>query len=414
MDKKTLKDVDLKGKRVVMRVDFNVPIKEGKINDDTRVTAALPSIRYVLEQGASLVLMSHLGRPKGKGYEAEFSLKPVADHLAKLLGQPVAFAADCQAADAEVAALKPGQVLVLENTRFYKEEEAKVKKTDDMTDDELKAKKTELKEKQKAMAKKLASYGEIFVNDAFGAAHRAHASTAVICKYIGTSVAGFLLEKEIRYLGNAVNNPIRPFVAILGGAKVSDKLAVVNNLLDKVDVLIVGGGMAYTFLKAQGHDVGNSLCELDQLDYARQMIEKAKANGKQFLLPVDNVAADKFDAAAQTQVVGNDVPAGWMALDIGPQTIALYAAAIQGAKTVVWNGPMGCFEMKPFAAGTFGVCEAVAASGATSIIGGGDSVSAVNKSGLAAKMTHISTGGGASLEYLEGKELPGVAALNDK
>ena len=414
MDKKTLKDVDLKGKRVVMRVDFNVPIKEGKISDDTRVTAALPSIRYVLEQGASLTLMSHLGRPKGKGYEAEFSLKPVAEHLAKLLGKPVAFAADCQAADAEVAALQPGQVLVLENTRFYKEEEAKVKKTDDMTDDELKAKKAELKEKQKAMAKKLASYGEIFVNDAFGAAHRAHASTAVICKYIGTSVAGFLMEKELRYLGGAVNNPVRPFVAILGGAKVSDKLAVVNNLLDKVDVLIVGGGMAYTFLKAQGHDVGNSLCELDQLDYARQMLEKAKANGKQFLLPVDNVAADKFDAAAQTQVVGNDIPAGWMALDVGPKTIALYAAAIKGAKTVVWNGPMGCFEMKPFAAGTFGVCQAVADSGATSIIGGGDSVSAVNKSGLAAKMTHISTGGGASLEFLEGKELPGVAALNDK
>ena len=414
MDKKTLKDVDLKGKRVVMRVDFNVPIKEGKIGDDTRVTAALPSIRYVLEQGASLVLMSHLGRPKGKGYEAEFSLKPVADHLAKLLGKPVAFAADCQAADAEVAALKPGQVLVLENTRFYKEEEAKVKKTDDMTDEQLKAKKAELKEKQKAMAKKLASYGDVFVNDAFGSAHRAHASTAVVCKFIATSVAGFLMEKEIRYLGNAVNHPVRPFVAILGGAKVSDKLAVVNNLLDKVDVLIVGGGMAYTFLKAQGHDVGNSLCELDQLDYARRMLEKAQANGKQFLLPVDNVAADKFDAAAQTQVVGNEIPAGWMALDIGPKTTALYAAAIQGAKTVVWNGPMGCFEMKPFAAGTFGVCEAVAASGATSIIGGGDSVSAVNKSGLAAKMTHVSTGGGASLEFLEGKELPGVAALNDK
>ena len=414
MDKKTLQDVDLKGKRVIMRVDFNVPIKEGKISDDTRVTAALPSIRYVLEQGASLVLMSHLGRPKGKGYEAEFSLKPVADHLAKLLGKPVAFAADCQAADAEVAALKPGAVLVLENTRFYKEEEGKVKKTDEMSEEEYKAKKAALKDKQKAMAQKLASYGEIFVNDAFGAAHRAHASTAVICKYVPVSVAGFLMEKEIEYLGNAVNNPVRPFVAILGGAKVSDKLAVVDNLLDKVDVLIIGGGMAYTFLKAQGHDVGNSLCELDQLDYARRMIEKAKANGKQLLLPVDNVAADKFDAAAATQVVGNDVPAGWMALDIGPKTLAAYAAAIRGAKTVVWNGPMGCFEMKPFAAGTFGVCQAVAASGATSIIGGGDSVSAVNKSGLAAKMTHISTGGGASLEFLEGKELPGVAALNDK
>jgi phosphoglycerate kinase len=414
MDKKTLKDVELGGKRVVMRVDFNVPIKGGVISDDTRVTAALPSIRYILEQGASLVLMSHLGRPKGKGYEADFSLKPVAEHLAKVLGKPVAFAADCQAADAEVAALKPGEVLVLENTRFYKEEEAKVKKTDDMTDEELKAKKAELKDKQKAMAQKLASYGEIFVNDAFGTAHRAHASTAVICKYIGTSVAGFLMEKELQYLGDAVNNPMRPFVAILGGAKVSDKLAVVKNLLDKVDTLIIGGGMAYTFLKAQGHDVGNSLCELDQLDYAREMIAKAQANGKQLLLPVDNVAADKFDAAAATQVVGNDIAAGWMALDIGPKTTELYAAAIRGAKTVVWNGPMGCFEMKPFAAGTLGVCQAVADSGATSIIGGGDSVAAVNQSGLAGKMTHISTGGGASLEFLEGKELPGVAALNGK
>jgi phosphoglycerate kinase len=414
MDKKTLKDVDLNGKRVVMRVDFNVPIKGGVISDDTRVRAALPSIRYVLEQGASLTLMSHLGRPKGKGYEADFSLKPVADHLASLLGKPVAFAADCQAADADVAALKAGDVLVLENTRFYKEEEGKVKKTDEMTDEEFKAKKAELKEKQKAMAQKLASYGDVFVNDAFGTAHRAHASTAVICKYVGASVAGFLMEKELQYLGDAVNNPVRPFVAILGGAKVSDKLAVVKNLLDKVDTLIIGGGMAYTFLKAQGHDVGNSLCELDQLDYALEMIQKAKANGKQFLLPVDNVVADKFDAAANVQTVGNDVAAGWMALDIGPKTTETYAAAIKSAKTVVWNGPMGCFEMAPFAAGTLGVCQAVADSGATTIIGGGDSVSAVNKSGLADRMTHISTGGGASLEFLEGKELPGVAALNDK
>lgn len=414
MNKKSLRDVELAGKRILMRVDFNVPLQEGVISDDTRIQAALPSIRYILEQGASLTLMSHLGRPKGKGYEAAFSLQPVAAHLAKVLGRPVAFAPDCLAADEQVAALKPGDVLLLENTRFYKEEEAKVKKTDEMTDEEYKAKKAELKEKQKRMAQKLASYGDVFVNDAFGSAHRAHASTAVVCQYIGVSVAGFLLEKEIKYLGNAVNNPERPFVAILGGAKVSDKLAVVNNLLDKVDTLIIGGGMAYTFLKAQGHDVGKSLCEMDQLDYAREMLAKAKANGKTLLLPVDNVAADKFDAAAATQVVGNDIPEGWMALDIGPQTVAAYTAAIHEAKTVVWNGPMGCFEMKPFAAGTLGICQAVADSGAISIIGGGDSVSAVNQSGLAAKMTHISTGGGASLEFLEGKVLPGVAALTDK
>ncbi|MGI6599910.1 MAG: phosphoglycerate kinase [Kiritimatiellia bacterium] len=414
MNKKSLRDVELAGKRILMRVDFNVPLQEGVISDDTRIQAALPSIRYILEQGASLTLMSHLGRPKGKGYEVAFSLQPVAAHLAKVLGRPVAFAPDCLAADEQVAALKPGDVLLLENTRFYKEEEAKVKKTDEMTDEEYKAKKAELKEKQKRMAQKLASYGDVFVNDAFGSAHRAHASTAVVCQYIGVSVAGFLLEKEIKYLGNAVNNPERPFVAILGGAKVSDKLAVVNNLLDKVDTLIIGGGMAYTFLKAQGHDVGNSLCEMDQLDYAREMLAKAKANGKTLLLPVDNVAADKFDAAAATQVVGNDIPEGWMALDIGPQTVAAYTAAIHEAKTVVWNGPMGCFEMKPFAAGTLGICQAVADSGAISIIGGGDSVSAVNQSGLAAKMTHISTGGGASLEFLEGKVLPGVAALTDK
>jgi len=414
MNKKTLRDVDLKGKRVVMRVDFNVPIKDGAIKDDTRIKGALPSIRHVLDNGGSLVLMSHLGRPKGKGYEAEFSLKPVAEYLANLLGRPVVFAPDCANADAEVAALQPGGIVMLENTRFYKAEDGKVKPAEGMSDEELKAKKAELKAKREELAKKLASYGDLYCNDAFGTAHRAHASTAVICKFVKESVAGFLMEKEIEYLGNAVEKPTRPFVAILGGAKVSDKLAVVKNLLDKVDTLIIGGGMAYTFLKAQGHDVGNSLCELDQLDYARDMIEKAKANGKQFLLPVDNVAADKFDAEANTQIVGNDIPAGWMALDIGPKTTELYAAAIKGAKTVVWNGPMGCFEMKKFAGGTTGVCQAVAASGAVSIIGGGDSVSAVNKSGLADKMTHISTGGGASLEFLEGKELPGVAALSDK
>jgi phosphoglycerate kinase len=414
MNKKTLRDVDLKGKRVVMRVDFNVPIKEGKITDDTRVKGALPSINYVLDNGGSLVLMSHLGRPKGKGYEAEFSLKPVAEYLAQMLGKPVTFAADCANADAEVAALKPGGIVMLENTRFYKAEDGKVKPVEGMSDEELKAKKAELKAKREELAKKLASYGDIYCNDAFGTAHRAHASTAVICKFVKESVAGFLMEKEIEYLGNAVEKPTRPFVAILGGAKVSDKLAVVNNLLDKTDTLIIGGGMAYTFLKAMGHNVGKSLCELDQLEYAKEMIAKAKANGKTLLLPVDNVAADKFDAEANTQVVGNEIPEGWMALDIGPKTTELYAAAIKGAKTVVWNGPMGCFEMKKFAGGTTGVCQAVADSGAVSIIGGGDSVSAVNKSGLADKMTHISTGGGASLEFLEGKELPGVAALSDK
>jgi phosphoglycerate kinase len=413
MNKKTLRDVDVAGKRVLMRVDFNVPIKNGAISDDTRITGALPSINFVLEKGGSLVLMSHLGRPKGAGYEAEFSLKPVAAHLAKLTGRPVVFAADCARADAEVAALKPGGIVMLENTRFYDEEEGKAKKADGMSDADYQAKKVALKEKQKALAKKLASYGDIYCNDAFGSAHRAHASTAVVCKYMKENVAGFLMEKEIEYLGNAVEHPTRPFVAILGGAKVSDKLAVVQNLLDKVDTLIIGGGMAYTFLKAQGHEIGKSLCETDQLDYARAMIAKAQAAGKRLLLPVDNIAADAFSAEAATRTVGNEIPAGWMALDIGPQTTAQYAAAIAGAKTVVWNGPMGCFEMKPFAAGTLGVCQAIAASGAVSIIGGGDSVSAVNKSGLAGKMTHISTGGGASLELLEGKTLPGVAALSD-
>ena len=417
MNKKTLRDVDLKGKRVVMRVDFNVPLKEGVIKDDTRIKGALPSIKYVLEQGGSLVLMSHLGRPDEKGITADTSLKPVAEYLSKLLGKPVTFVADCGKADAEVAAMKPGDIVMLENTRYYKEEQAKAKQKDGESDEDFKARKAELKEKQKELAKKLASYGDIYCNDAFGTAHRAHASTAVITKYIPTSVAGFLLEKEIEYLGNAVENPVRPFVAILGGAKVSDKLAVVNNLLTKVNTLIIGGGMAYTFLKAQGYSVGNSLCELDQLDYAKDMIAKAKELGVSFLLPVDNVAADKFDAEANTQIVGDDIPEGWMALDIGPKTVELYSNAIKGAKTVVWNGPMGCFEMEKFSKGTFGVCEAVAevkANGGVSIIGGGDSVAAVNKSGLADKMSHISTGGGASLEFLEGKALPGVVALSDK
>jgi len=414
MNKKTLKDVELAGRRVVMRVDFNVPIKGGVISDDTRVQAALPSIRYVLEQGAALVLMSHLGRPKGKGYEADFSLAPVARHLEQLLGQPVAFAPDCLAADAAVQALAPGQVLMLENTRFYAEEEGKVKKTDDMDEATVAARKQELKTRQKAMAQKLASYGDVFCNDAFGTAHRAHASTAVICDYLDECVAGFLLEKEINYLGRAVENPERPFVAILGGAKVSDKLAVVRNLLTKVDVLIVGGGMAYTFQKALGKSIGDSLCEDDQVEYAREMLEDAEKRGVKFLLPVDNIAADRFAADAETQVVSGGIPDNWMGLDIGPESVKLFTEALQGARTVLWNGPMGCFEMEAFASGTRGVCKAVAETHSISIIGGGDSVSAVNQSGLADQMAHISTGGGASLEFLEGKVLPGVAALRDK
>lgn len=430
MAKKTLRDVDLKGKRVLMRVDFNVPMAKdcsGKITDDTRVQAALPSIKYVLEQGASLVLMSHLGRPKGKGYEAEFSLKPVAEHLSKCLGKPVAFAPDCMAADDVVAALKPGDVALLENTRFYKAEDGKVKKDDDkkgihLTEEEYQAKKAELKAKRAEMAKKLASYGDIYCNDAFGTAHRAHASTAVVADYLRPAVSGFLLEKELKFLGEAVENPVRPFVAILGGAKVSDKLKVIKNLLNKVDTLIVGGGMAYTFKKAQGMKIGNSLCEDDQIPYAKEMLEAAKSKGVTLLLPVDNVIADKFPAEKdasdiQIEVCDGDIPDGWMGLDIGPKSVELFSEAIKKAKTVVWNGPMGCFEFAPLAKGTFGVCDAVAtvkANGGVSIIGGGDSVSAVKKSGKAAEMTHISTGGGASLEFLEGKVLPGVAALDDK
>ena len=430
MAKKTLRDVDLAGKRVLMRVDFNVPMAKdgsGTITDDTRIVAALPSIKYVLEHGASLVLMSHLGRPKGKGYEAEFSLKPVADALAKQLGRPVAFAPDCLAADDIVQAMKPGDVTLLENTRFYKAEDGKVKKDDDkkgihLTEEEFQAKKAELKEKRAAMAKKLASYGDVYCNDAFGTAHRAHASTAVVADYLRPAVSGFLLEKEIKFLGDAVENPVRPFVAILGGAKVSDKLKVIKNLLGKVDTLIVGGGMAYTFLKAKGQKVGASLCEDDQLAYAKEMLDAAAAKGIKFLLPVDNVVANKFpaekDASDVTlKVTEGDIEDGWMGLDIGPKTIALFSDAVKAAKTVVWNGPMGCFEFAPLAKGTFGVCDAVAtvkANGGLSIIGGGDSVSAVKKSGKAAEMSHISTGGGASLEYLEGKVLPGVAALDDK
>ena len=416
MDKKTLKDIDLKGKKVVMRVDFNVPVKEGVIKDDTRIKGALASINYVLDNGGSLILMSHMGRPDEKGITGDTTMKIVAEYLSKMIGKEVKFAEDCGAADEAAAALKPGEILMLENTRYHKEEQAKLKQKDGQSDEEFKAAKAALKEQQKELAKKLASYGDVYCNDAFGTAHRAHASTAVITKYMnGPCVAGFLMEKEIAYLGSAVENPVRPFVAILGGAKVSDKLAVVRNLLTKVDTLIIGGGMAYTFLAAQGHKIGNSLCEADQMDYAREMIAEAAKRGVKLLLPVDSIEADKFDPEANTKVVGLDVDDNWMGLDIGPETVKLYSDAIKAAKTVVWNGPMGCFEMEKFSKGTFGVCDAVAevkANGGISIIGGGDSVAAVKKSGLADKMSHISTGGGASLEYLEGKELPGVAALN--
>ena len=417
INKKTLKDIELAGKKVVMRVDFNVPVKNGVISDDTRIQGALPSIKYVLENGGKLILMSHMGRPDEKGINSDNTMKLVADYLSKLIGKDIVFVDDCANADAQVAAMKDGDIVMLENTRYHKEEQAKCKQKDGESDEDFKARKAALKAEQKVLAEKLASYGDIYCNDAFGTAHRAHASTAVITKYIPVSVAGFLMEKELEYLGSAVENPVRPFVAILGGAKVSDKLAVVKNLLGKVNTLIIGGGMAYTFLKAMGHNIGNSLCENDQLDYAKEMIAKAKELGVELLLPVDNIAADKFDPEANTQIVGNDIPEGWMGLDIGPKTIELYSNAIKNAKTVVWNGPMGCFEMEKFNKGTFGVCAAVAevkANGGISIIGGGDSVSAVKKSGKAAEMSHISTGGGASLEFLEGKELPGVAAANDK
>ncbi len=436
MAKKTLRDVAIAGKRVVMRVDFNVPMAKdgsGKITDDTRIVAALPSIKYVLEQGGSLVLMSHLGRPKGvklgapvaEGNEA-FTLKPVAEELSRKLGLEVKFVPDCMAADAVVSVLKPGEVALLENTRFYKAEDGKVKKDDEkkgihLTDEEFAAKKAELKAARQEMAKKLASYGDIYCNDAFGTAHRAHASTAVVADYLQPAVSGFLLEKELKFLGDAVENPVRPFVAILGGAKVSDKLAVVKNLLAKVDTLIIGGGMAYTFKKAQGVKVGASLCEDEQVAYCGEMLKSAAEKGVKILLPVDNVVADKFPAEKDAsditiKVVEGDIEDGWMGLDIGPKSVEVFSEAIKGAKTVVWNGPMGCFEFAPLAKGTYGVCDAVAtvkANGGVSIIGGGDSVSAVKKSGKAAEMSHISTGGGASLEFLEGKTLPGVAALND-
>jgi phosphoglycerate kinase len=398
MKKLTIRDVDVKGKRILMRVDFNVPVSDGRVTDDTRITAALPSIRHVLDAGGSLVLMSHCGRPKGEK-KPEFTLKPAADRLAELVDAPVKLAPDVIGDEVRsmVDALPPGEILVLENLRFYPEEEGK-KCTP---------------EEQDAFAKTLASYGDLYINDAFGTAHRAHASMAVVTKYFDQCAAGFLLEKEIEYLGNTLAHPEKPFLAIIGGAKISGKIDVITNLMGKCDSILIGGGMAYTFYKAQGLPIGNSLVEEDKVDLAREILAQAESQGVELLLPVDNVAADAFDAGANRKTVGREIDDGWMALDIGPETIRQYSEKIAGARTIVWNGPMGCFEMEPFAEGTFAVCRAVAEADCVSIIGGGDSVSAVKQSGLADRMTHISTGGGASLEFMEGKELPGVAALTD-
>ena len=388
--KKTVRDIDVRGKRVLVRVDFNVPVKEGKVGDDTRIRAALPTIEYLVNQGAAVILCSHLGRPKG-GPEAKYSLKPVAEYLGGLMGKPVAFAEDCIGPTAEAAAqaLKAGEVLVLENTRFYAEEE----------------------KNDPEMARKLASLAEIFVNDAFGTAHRAHASTEGVTHHL-PAVAGFLLEKEIQYLGQAVAEPKRPFVAILGGAKISDKIGVIRNLLTKADQVLIGGGMANTFFKAQGYPVADSLVQDEALELARELLA---AGSDKLRLPVDMVIADAFEAEAQHKTVPTGpVPDGWRILDIGPETVENYARVIAQAGTVVWNGPMGVFEFPAFAVGTVGIAKAVAASAAISVIGGGESVAAIQQSGLADQITHISTGGGASLEMLEGLVLPGVAALQDR
>ncbi len=398
MKKLTINDIDVRGKRVLVRVDFNVPLDDKQnITDDTRIVESLPTIKKILSSGGKAILMSHLGRPKGKP-KPEFSLKPVAARLEKLLGKKVYFASDCigQPAEAAVAGLKEGECLLLENLRYHNEEEAN----------------------DPAFAKSLAKLGDVYVNDAFGSAHRAHASTEGVTKFISISVAGLLMQKELEYLGAAVDNPVRPFTAILGGAKISGKIDVIQNLLSKVDTLIIGGGMAYTFYKAQGLEIGKSLLEADKVELAGQILAEVKKKSVNFLLPVDCVVANEFKNDAERKVVPkNAIPASWQALDIGPATVELFSNEIKKSKTVVWNGPMGVFEFPNFAAGTNAVARALVEAtkkGTTTIVGGGDSAAAITQAGMAKSVTHVSTGGGASLEFLEGKILPGVAALTDK
>lgn len=396
LNKKSVDDINVKGKRVLVRCDFNVPLIDGKITDENRLVAALPTIKKLIADGGKVILCSHLGKPKGEP-KPELSLAPVAVRLSELLGQEVKFAADPEVvgpnAKAAVEAMNDGDVILLENTR-YRAEETK---------------------NEDKFSQELASLCDVFVNDAFGTAHRAHCSNVGVTKYVDTAVVGYLMQKEIDFLGNAVEHPERPFVAILGGAKVSSKISVIERLLDKVDTLIIGGGMAYTFAKAQGGKIGISLCEDDYLEYALNMIKKAEEKGVKLLLPIDNIIGDQFSNDANTQIVkAGEIPDGWEGMDIGPETEKIFAEAVKDAKTVVWNGPMGCFEMPKFAHGTKAVAEALANTEAVTIIGGGDSAAAVNQLGYGDKMTHISTGGGASLEFLEGKELPGVAAANDK
>ena len=394
MNKKNIKDVDLKGKKVFVRCDFNVPMDENQnITNNTRIVAALPTIQYLLEQNCKIILASHLGRPKGE-FKPEFSLKPVAKELSKLLGKPVIMAEDVIGEDAMQKAqnLQEGEILLLENVRFHNEET----------------------ENDPEFSKKLASMAELFVNDAFGTAHRAHSSTTGIADYL-PAVSGFLMEKEIQFLGNAIENPERPFIAILGGAKVSDKIGVIENLLDKVDTLLIGGGMAYTFIKAQGYEVGNSICELDKLELANHLVEKAKEKGVKLVLPIDTKIAKEATEDAESKTVKyTEIPADWEGFDVGEETIKEFKEEIEKAKTIVWNGPLGLFEVNKFAIGTNEIAKAVAEADATTIVGGGDSISAIKKAGVQDKITHISTGGGASLEFLEGKKLPGIEALMDK